>query len=97
MSEYADILRIIASEGGRLDANDRAAIIKAAEELEDALHKNERMCADIIEANARLIAMGERLKEMRKQGQAKHQPLIPVDDHEPSWSYGTGLIKVIMS
>ena len=85
MSEYADILRIIASEGGRLDANDRAAIIKAAEELEKALHKNDRMCSDIIEANARLLAMGERLKELQKP-----EPSTP-------WAIKSGWIKVKMS
>jgi hypothetical protein len=75
--DLANDLRIIATETGRLDSADRAKIIEAAhyfEETQAALAQAQR---ELIEANARRLAMSERLFELKP----------------PSWSMSSGWIK----
>lgn len=86
MTETADILRIIASERARLDAADRAAIIRAAEELEWAIRSTLDADRALIEANAHNAALNDQLRDLRKK-----LPLPPVDDLP--WSMSTGWIN----
>lgn len=74
-SSALDDLRIIASNGGRLDGPTRAIISDAADELEATQKLLLSTQASLIEAHARLIATNDRLIELLKKNAPAIRPL----------------------
>ena len=83
-----DELRIIAKDGGRLDAPKRELIASAADELETAYKALIQLHAQLIETQRRLIAVNEQLIEARKVALPKPKSL-------PFMSLSSGWIPVI--
>lgn len=73
MTDLVDELRIIARDGGRLSTDDRAKIAEAAEEFERTQRDLFSARAQLIEANARRIALTEQIIEDRRAAAAKKQ------------------------
>lgn len=66
MSDTFEQLRIIASDGGRLDTADRVLIAHAADELENVCRLLLVMQAELIESQQRRLALNERLIELQR-------------------------------
>lgn len=86
MTDSADELRIIATETGRLSASDRAAIARAANDLEEAINRAISLDARLLEANAHRVALTDQLAAERGKI-AQAEPAQP-------WSMGTGWLRV---
>ena len=87
-SNSFDDLRIIAKDGGRLDAPKRELIASAADELETAYKALIQLHAQLNETQRSLIAVNEQLIEARKVALPKPKSL-------PFMSLSSGWIPVI--
>ena len=87
MTDLPDELRIIATESGRLSTADRAAIARAANDLEAAVNRAIMLNRELLEANAHRVALQDQLTGERRKAAA----MAPAG---PSWSMTTGWVRV---
>lgn len=68
MSDTVGELRIIAKDNSRLSAQDREAMNRAADELEQAHRALHATNGALFEANQHRVALNDQIKDLKRQG-----------------------------
>lgn len=92
MSDTPDILKIIASETARLTPDDRAAIARAAEELEMSNKQAYLANVALVECRQQIIALNDRIIQLTAELQRNRQS-VQAEKAQP-WSMGSGWLEV---